>query len=99
MHAYGIANLVTEMMHNFVDGISLGIAWRAGDAAGVASTIAVAVGDSSPNVGLGLVARCTRCPRRAFSSQYTATLYIKIVIIRSYTGSSHASHTYRFRHI
>eukprot|EP00913_Durusdinium_trenchii_P002718 g2515.t2 len=40
VHAYGIANLVTEMLHNFVDGIGLGMAWRAGASSGCATALA-----------------------------------------------------------
>lgn len=62
VHAYGWANLVTEMLHNFVDGISLGLSWMAGPAAGVSTTIAVAVHELPQEIGDFMVLRSAGFP-------------------------------------
>jgi len=62
VHAYGYANLVTEMMHNFVDGISLGLSWLAGTPAGMATAIAVAVHELPQEIGDFMVLRSAGFP-------------------------------------
>ncbi|CAJ1393919.1 unnamed protein product [Effrenium voratum] len=62
VHAYGIANLVTEMMHNFVDGISLGLAWMAGAPAGISTALAVAVHELPQELGDFMVLRAAGFP-------------------------------------
>jgi len=62
VHAYGWANLVTEMMHNFVDGISLGIAWRTGTSSGLSTALAVAVHELPQEIGDFMVLRSAGFP-------------------------------------
>lgn len=57
VQAYGYANLATEMLHNFVDGISLGLAWLAGADAGCATALAVAVHELPQELGDFMVLR------------------------------------------
>lgn len=64
VHAYGIANLVTEMMHNFVDGIGLGIAWRASASSGFSTALAVAVHELPQEIGDFMVLRAAGFPVR-----------------------------------
>jgi len=62
VQAYGYANLVTEMLHNFVDGISLGLAWMAGTPAGIATALAVAVHELPQELGDFMVLRYAGFP-------------------------------------
>mmetsp|Transcript_16635 Transcript_16635/g.41559 ORF Transcript_16635/g.41559 Transcript_16635/m.41559 type:complete len:439 (-) Transcript_16635:63-1379(-) len=62
VQAYGYANLVTEMLHNFVDGISLGLAWLAGAPAGLSTAIAVAVHELPQELGDFMVLRSAGFP-------------------------------------
>merc|ERR1719265_736189 len=55
--AYGYANLLVEMIHNFVDGISIGLSFMAGGPAGVSATIAVAVHELPQELGDFVVLR------------------------------------------
>lgn len=55
--AYGIANLVVEMLHNFVDGLTLGLAFLAGTPAGLAATFAVALHELPQELGDFMVLR------------------------------------------
>lgn len=48
---FGVANLLVEGLHNFADGMALGVAWAAGPEAGVATTIAVAVHELPQELG------------------------------------------------
>jgi len=57
VEAYGYANLVTEMLHNFVDGISIGLAWMAGAPAGISTALAVAVHELPQELGDFMVLR------------------------------------------
>lgn len=57
IEAYGYANLIVEMIHNFVDGISIGLSWMAGGAAGHGATIAVAVHELPQELGDFVVLR------------------------------------------
>jgi len=62
MQAYGYANLVTEALHNFVDGISLGLAWAAGAPAGISTALAVAVHELPQELGDFMVLRSAGFP-------------------------------------
>ncbi|CAE8607440.1 unnamed protein product [Polarella glacialis] len=62
VHPYGVANLVTEMLHNFVDGITLGLAWMASTSAGISATIAVAVHELPQELGDFMVLRSAGFP-------------------------------------
>lgn len=62
LEAYGYANLITEMLHNFVDGISLGLAWSAGAPAGFATALAVAVHELPQELGDFMVLRSAGFP-------------------------------------
>lgn len=53
----GVANLVTEGLHNYVDGITLGLSWVSGSASGIAATIAVAVHELPQELGDFMVLR------------------------------------------
>lgn len=55
--ALGWANLLTEMLHNFADGMSLGVAWVSGTTAGLATTLAVAVHEIPQELGDFMVLR------------------------------------------
>lgn len=55
--AYGIANLVVEMLHNFVDGLTLGLAFIAGTPAGLGATFAVALHELPQELGDFMVLR------------------------------------------
>jgi zinc and cadmium transporter len=54
---YGIANLCVELLHNLVDGFTLGLSWCAGPAAGSSATLAVAVHELPQELGDFLVLR------------------------------------------
>lgn len=62
VQAYGYANLVTEMLHNFVDGISLGLAWLSGAPAGLSTALAVAVHELPQELGDFMVLRSAGFP-------------------------------------
>jgi len=55
--AYGIANLIVEMLHNFVDGLTLGLAFLAGAPAGFGATFAVALHEIPQELGDFMVLR------------------------------------------
>merc|ERR1712194_95743 len=59
---YGIANLVTEMLHNFVDGVSLGLSFMASPSAGISAAIAVAVHELPQELGDFMVLRSAGFP-------------------------------------
>jgi len=62
VQAYGYANLVTEMLHNFVDGVSLGLAFLASGPAGVSTALAVAVHELPQELGDFMVLRSAGFP-------------------------------------
>jgi len=62
VEAFGVANLVTEMLHNFVDGISLGLAFAAGAPAGISTAVAVAVHELPQELGDFMVLRFAGFP-------------------------------------
>lgn len=55
--AYGVANLVVEMLHNFVDGLTLGLAFLAGTTPGFGATFAVALHELPQELGDFMVLR------------------------------------------
>lgn len=55
--ASGWANLFVEMLHNFVDGISIGLSWMAGTPAGLSASLAVAVHELPQELGDFVVLR------------------------------------------
>jgi len=57
IQAYGIANLVVEMLHNFVDGIVIRLSWLGGPAAGLSTTLAVAAHELPQELGDFMVLR------------------------------------------
>eukprot|EP00927_Polykrikos_kofoidii_P054364 TRINITY_DN4878_c0_g1_i2.p1 TRINITY_DN4878_c0_g1~~TRINITY_DN4878_c0_g1_i2.p1 ORF type:complete len:490 (+),score=45.70 TRINITY_DN4878_c0_g1_i2:82-1551(+) len=59
---YGVANLVVEMLHNFVDGITIGISWLASPSAGFAASLAVAVHELPQELGDFVVLRSAGFP-------------------------------------
>lgn len=48
---FGWANLLTEALHNAIDGASIGVAWATSTSAGIAATIAVAVHELPQELG------------------------------------------------
>lgn len=48
---FGVANLLVEGLHNFADGMALGVAWRLSPEAGAATTVAVAVHELPQELG------------------------------------------------
>ena len=48
---FGVANLLVEGLHNFADGLALGVAWAASAEAGLATTVAVAVHELPQELG------------------------------------------------
>jgi len=48
---FGVANLLVEGLHNFADGMALGVAWTLGPEAGFATTVAVAVHELPQELG------------------------------------------------
>jgi zinc and cadmium transporter len=48
---FGLANLAVEGLHNFADGLALGVAWATSPEAGLATTIAVAVHELPQELG------------------------------------------------
>lgn len=59
---YGIANLLVEMLHNFVDGITMGLSWLAGPSVGLSATLAVAVHELPQELGDFVVLRSAGFP-------------------------------------
>jgi len=57
IEASGIANLVVEMLHNFVDGLAIGLSFLAGKAAGTEATLAVACHELPQELGDFMVLR------------------------------------------
>jgi len=60
--ASGIANLVVEMLHNFVDGIAIGLSFLAGPTAGLEATIAVAAHELPQELGDFMVLKAAGFP-------------------------------------
>jgi len=58
----GIANLLVEMLHNFVDGIAIGLSWLASPAAGLEATLAVAAHELPQELGDFMVLRAAGFP-------------------------------------
>lgn len=86
--AYGIANLIVEMIHNFVDGISIGLSWMAGGPAGLAATIAVAVHELPQELGDFVVLRSAgfSVPRLLFFNFLASLTCIGGVGLAHYVG-------------
>mmetsp|Transcript_24888 Transcript_24888/g.74660 ORF Transcript_24888/g.74660 Transcript_24888/m.74660 type:complete len:268 (-) Transcript_24888:27-830(-) len=51
VESFGIANLLVEGLHNFADGLALGVAWALTPEAGLATTVAVAVHELPQELG------------------------------------------------
>ena len=47
----GYANLVGEAVHNFIDGLALGVSWMTGTQAGISTTIAIAAHELPQEIG------------------------------------------------
>jgi len=62
IEASGIANLVVEMLHNFVDGIAIALSFLAGPTAGLAATIAVAAHELPQELGDFMVLKAAGFP-------------------------------------
>lgn len=62
IQAYGWANLATEMLHNFVDGISIGLAFLNGSLPGFSVALAVAVHELPQELGDFIVLRSAGFP-------------------------------------
>jgi len=62
IEASGIANLVVEMLHNFVDGIAIGLSFLAGPTVGVEATIAVAAHELPQELGDFMVLKTAGFP-------------------------------------
>lgn len=86
--AYGIANLVVEMIHNFVDGISIGLSWMAGGPAGLGATIAVAVHELPQELGDFVVLRAAgfSTPRLLFFNFLASLTCVGGVGLAHYIG-------------
>ncbi|KAJ1454604.1 hypothetical protein M885DRAFT_566086, partial [Pelagophyceae sp. CCMP2097] len=48
---HGLANLLVEMVHNFIDGIAISVSWATSPAAGLATTWAVAAHEIPQELG------------------------------------------------
>jgi len=64
VQAFGWANLLTEMLHNFADGMSLGVAWSSGLGGGLAAALAVAVHELPQELGDFVVLRSAGFPSK-----------------------------------
>mmetsp|Transcript_124298 Transcript_124298/g.247781 ORF Transcript_124298/g.247781 Transcript_124298/m.247781 type:complete len:363 (+) Transcript_124298:35-1123(+) len=62
IEASGIANLVVEMLHNFVDGIAIALSFLAGPSAGLGATIAVAAHELPQELGDFMVLKAAGFP-------------------------------------
>jgi len=62
IEASGIANLIVEMLHNFVDGIAIGLSFLAGPTAGLEATIAVAAHELPQELGDFMVLKAAGFP-------------------------------------
>lgn len=75
IQAYGIANLAVEMLHNYVDGITIGVSFMAGPQVGLSSSLAVAVHELPQELGDFMVLRAAGFPvARLLAWNFVASL-------------------------
>jgi len=88
IEASGVANLVTEMLHNFVDGIAIGLSFIAGPAAGLEASLAVAAHELPQELGDFMVLRAAGfpVPRLLFWNFVASLTCILGVAVAHYIG-------------
>lgn len=88
VEASGIANLVVEMLHNFVDGIAIGLSFIAGPAAGLEASLAVAAHELPQELGDFMVLRAAGfpVPRLLFWNFVASLTCVLGVAVAQYIG-------------
>lgn len=92
--ASGVANLVVEMLHNFVDGITIGLSCLAGPAAGLATALAVAAHELPQELGDFMVLRAAgfAVPRLLFWNFVASLTCILGVAVVHFVGQDATAH-------
>jgi len=92
----GYANLINELVHNFIDGLALGVSWMSGYYSGISATLAIAAHELPQEVGDFAILLAAGFPvRKLLVLNLIVSLTCLLGVLVSYYVGAAASNEYR----
>ena len=81
----GYANLANEAVHNFIDGLALGVAWMAGVQSGLSASVAIAAHELPQEIGdFAILLSAGFSPTRLLKLNFMVSLTCTLGVLVSY---------------
>ncbi len=94
--ALGYANLLGELIHNFIDGLALGVAWMSGNGAGWSSAFAIAAHELPQEMGdFAILAAAGFSTQKLLLLNLVVSLTCPLGVVVSYMVGSVVSEGFR----
>ena len=92
----GYANLINEIVHNFVDGLALGVSWMSGYYQGLSASVAIAAHELPQEVGDFAILLAAGFPvRKLLALNFLVSLTCPLGVIVSYHVGAAVSEEFR----